>query len=153
MSDSPKKAVNDMFNEAKTQLSEENIFSSLIQGEDGEKEAQKLLFENLSWKILNETQQGDTATVEVEVTNKDFKAILNNLQQKVFKLALNGEDINNEKTEQYLLEELGNDEIGNVTSTCNITVNKQNGKWEVSEENDITNILLPGFDEAVNELY
>ena len=50
----------------------------------------------------------------------------------------------------YLIEELKNEDIQNVTSTKSIIVEKQDGKWKISEENDIVDILLPGFNEVIN---
>ena len=50
------------------------------------------------------------------------------------------------------MEELNKEDIQNVTTTQNILLNKQDGKWVISEENDFANILLPGFSEAMNSL-
>ena len=112
----------------------------------------KAIFGNLSWKILSEKEEGDTATVEVEITNKDFATIIDNFKQKIVKAAFSGESIDEAKTQEYLLGEINNAEIENVTNTHSITVEKQDGKWKVSETNDIVNMLLPGFVEAINSL-
>ena len=113
----------------------------------------KAIFNNLSWKILNETEEDeDTATVEVEITNKDFATIINNFKQRIVKAAFGGESIDEAKTQQYLLEEINNAEIENVTNKNTIKVEKKDGKWQVSEENDIINMLLPGFIDAINSL-
>ena len=149
--DSPKQAVEKLFNETKAGSQMQEMFAGLMQ-ENEESELPKLIFENLSWKILKEEENGDTATVEVEVTNKDFNKVMVNLQQKLMKAALNGESIDESKTQEYLLEELANDEIENVTNTHSITVVKQDGKWVVSEENNVVNILLPGLNEAIDAL-
>lgn len=70
--------------------------------------------------------------------------------QKVLKLAFSGESITEEEMTNYLIEELKNDGIETVTSNQTIILKKQDGKWEVSEENDFVNILLPGFNEAIS---
>ncbi len=113
----------------------------------------KAIFENLSWKILSEKEEGETATVEVEVTNKDFGKIIDNFKEKIVKAAFGGESIDEAKTQEYLLAEINNSEIENVTNTNTITVEKIDGKWQVSEDTDIVNIVLPGFTEAINSLY
>ncbi len=112
----------------------------------------KAIFSNLSWKILSEKEEGETATVEVEITNKDFATIIDNFKQRIVKAAFGGESIDEAKTQEYLLDEINNAEIENVTNTHIIIVEKQDGKWEVSETNDIINMLLPGFIEAINSL-
>ena len=113
----------------------------------------KAIFKNLSWKILSEKEEGETATVEVEITNKDFGKIIDNFKEKIVKVAFSGESIDEAKTQEYLLEEINNAEIENVTNTHTITVEKVDGKWQVSNTNDISDMLLPGFSEAINSLY
>lgn len=147
--DSPKKSVETMLGDLKAGNYNQTILSDLSE-EDFDKEAQKLLFDKLEGKVKNVTEEGDKATVEVEITNKDFKTIINNYMQKVIKIAFSGESITEEEMTNYLIEELKNDGIELVTSTQTIVLEKQDGKWEVSEENDFVTILLPGFNEAIS---
>lgn len=113
-------------------------------------EAQKLLFNKLEWKIQNEKEEGDTATVEVEITNKDFKTIINNYMQKAIKTAFSGQNVSEEEMTNYLIEELNKEDIQTVTSNQTITLEKREGKWEPTQDNDFVDILLPGFNEAIN---
>lgn len=149
MADSPKKSVETLLGDLKSGNYNQTVLSDLSE-EDFDEEARTLLFEKLEWKVQNVTEEGDTATVEVEITNKDFKTIIANYMQKVIKLAFSGENISEDEMTNYLLEELKNDEIEMVTSNQTIILEKQDGKWEVSEENDFVNILLPGFEEAIS---
>ena len=153
MADSPKRAVETMFNDAKMNNFTQSVLAKLTEEDLINQEAQKAMFSNLSWKITKEEKQDEnTATVEVEVTNKDFKTIIGNFKNKIIKAAINGESIDEAKTEEYLIAEMNNSEIENVTNTHNIVVKKQDGKWQVSEEdNDIDNILLPGFYETLED--
>ncbi len=149
---SPKGVVNGMLQDLKSgNYSQEEMNNILGEDEFGE-EAQKAFFEKLKWKILKVTKEGDTANVEIEITNKDFKTILGNYMQKVLKMAFSGEEPNEEEMTNYLIEELNKEEIQNITNRQNILLNKQDGKWVVSEENDFANILLPGFREAMDSL-
>ena len=50
---------------------------------------EKLLFEKLEWKINKINENGDNATVEIEITNKDFNVIITNYMQKVLLMQLN----------------------------------------------------------------
>ena len=149
MSDSPKKAVETMLKELKSgTYKEENIANVL--SENFNEETAKLLFEKLEWKILKTSEEGERATVEVEITNKDFKTIIGNYTQKIIKIAFGETQPSDEEMTNYLIEELNNEDIQNVTSTQSIIVEKQDGKWKVSEENNIVDILLPGFNEVIN---
>lgn len=151
MSDSPKKSVETMLSDLKAgDYSHQAVLSELLEEDEFNEEAKKLLFDKLAWKVQNVKTEGDKATVEVEITNKDFKTIIGNYMQKVLKVAFSGQNVNEEEMTNYLIEELKNDEIETVTSNQSITVEKKDGKWEVAEDNDFANILLPGFNDAVN---
>lgn len=151
MKKSPKKVVENTLQDLKTGAYAQEMLSGLIQGEDSlNAEAQKLLFEKLEWKVLNEKEEGDKATVEVEITNKDFKTIMGNYMQKALKAAFSGQNVDEEQMTNYLMEELRNEEIQTVTSNQTITLEKQNGKWEIVEEDDFVNAVLPGLYEAIS---
>ncbi len=151
MSDSPKKSVESMLSDLKAgDYSRQAVLSELLEEDEFNEEAKKLFFDKLGWKVLNVKQEGDTANVEVEITNKDFKTIISNYMQKAFKLALTGQNVGEEQITNYLIEELKNDEIQTVTANQTIKVEKKDGKWEIAEDNDFANILLPGFNEAVS---
>ncbi len=149
MSDSPKKTVESMLSDLK---SGKIMFSDLSEEEDFKEEAQKLFFNKLQWKIINVKEEGNTANVEIEITNKDFKTIMSNCMQKMFKLAITGQNIGEQEATNYLVEELKNDEIQTVTSNQFIKVEKKDGKWEIVKDEELLNILLPGFNEAISAI-
>lgn len=151
MSDSPKKTVETMLSDLKSGNYAQEMLGNALQEEGFNEDAQKLFFDKLDWKIQNEKIEGDKATVEVEITNKDFKTIIGNYMQKVLKVAFSGQNINQDEMMNYLIEELKNDEIETVTANQSIVLEKKDGKWEATEENnDFANILLPGFNEATS---
>ena len=159
-SNTPQKSINTMLNALKTgnydnarevvANYDEWVNNDILDGEELNKEAQTLLFNELSWKVLNVKEDGDKATAEVEITTKDFKTILGNYMQKAIKTAFSGQEVNDEQMTNYLIEELNNSEIEKITTNQSIILEKQEGKWQVSNENDFTNILLPGFSEAIS---
>lgn len=149
MSDSPKKAVETMLTDLK---SGKVMFSDLSEEEDFKEEAQKLFFNKLQWKIINVKEEGNTANVEIEITNKDFKTIMSNCMQKMFKLAITGQNLGEQEATNYLVEELKNDEIQTVTANQFIKVEKKDGKWEIVKDEELLNILLPGFNEAISAI-
>ena len=154
MVDSPKRAVENMLTEIKLGTNTEPLLTGFMNQESLNEEAQKAFVNNLSWKIIKEERQDDNnATVELEVTNKDFKKIMENFKERIVKIAISGNSLDEQKTLEYLLEEVNNEEIENVTNTQTIKVIKQNGKWQIPEnENDIDDIVLPGFNEALQDL-
>ena len=150
MTDSPKKSVETMLSDLKSGNYSQAILASVLEEEDFNQEMQRLLFDKLEWKVLNVKEEGDKATVEIEITNKDFKTIIGNYMQRIIKVAFSGQYPSEEEMTNYLIEELNNNEIQNVTSNQSIVLEKKDGKWEVTGENDFVNILLPGFNEAIN---
>ena len=77
MVDSPKRAVENMLTEIKLGTNTEPLLTGFMNQESLNEEAQKAFVNNLSWKIIKEERQDDNnATVELEVTNKDFKKIM-----------------------------------------------------------------------------
>lgn len=152
VANSPEALVESVLNELKIGNYEQAGVGDFLEGENFDQETEKLLFDNLQWKISNVKIEDNKATVDVEITNKDFKTIINNYMQRVIKIAFAGEELTDEQITQYLVEELGNDQIQNVTVNKTIILENKDGKWEISEENDFVNILLPGFNEALNSL-
>ena len=159
---SPEKTVEGLFNSLKTgDFQAVNKYVTNLEELDGinetdgneiEKEGMQLLFNKLEWKIVNLSKEDNVAKVEVEITNKDFKTIMTNFMKKVVKVAMSGEAINEEKQEQYLLEELKNDSIQTVTEKRGLELEKQDGKWKVKVNEDVIMSLLPGLEDAMNSL-
>lgn len=148
--DSPKNVVNSVFKDLKEGNTSQSVLASAFEQENFDEETKKLLFDKLEWKILEVKEDKDTATVKVEVTNKDFKTAINKYMQKAIKAAFSSSSSSEEDATNYLIEELNSSELQTVTSEQIIDLKKQDGKWQVSEENDFVNILLPGFGEALS---
>ena len=122
--DSPKQVVETMLSDLKSGNYSQGILTSVLQEEDFNQEAQKSLFNKLQWKVLNVKEEENKATVEVEITNKDFKTIIGNYMQRIIKTAFSGENPSEQEMTNYLIEELNKEEIQNVTSNQSI-LNKQ----------------------------
>lgn len=132
---------------------DELISSGTSEGENLNEEAQKLLFDKLSWNIKEVKKEADTSTVTVEITNKNFKTIINNYMQELLKRAFSGEQTSDQDIQNYLIEELKKEDVELTTKTQNINLVKQDGKWKISTENEeLVNIILPGLTETINSL-
>lgn len=126
--------------------------SKILQNLEMDQEMQALLFDRLTWKILNITKEENLARVEIEITNKDFDAIISNYTQEALRIAFSGESFTEQEQMNKLKEQLKNEEIEGKTVTTTVQVIKQDGKWKVQVEESLVNSLLPGLQEAINSL-
>ena len=126
--------------------------SEMLQNSEMDEETQSLLFDKLTWKILNISKEENTASVEVEITNKDFDQIISNYTQEALRIAFSGESFTQEEQNNKLKEQLKNEEIGTKTVTTTIQLVKQDGEWKVQADENLVNALLPGLQEAINSL-
>ena len=125
---------------------------ALLKDEEYDVETQRLFFDKIFWKVTKVTEENYNATVEVEITNKDFKTIISAYMQKVLKLALSGENITEEGIENYFIEELKNGQVQTTTQIKTIQLIKEDGKWKVVSNDELLNTLLPGLQESINLL-
>ena len=126
--------------------------SEMLQNSEMDEETQSLLFDKLTWKILNISKEENTASVEVEITNKDFNQIITNYTQEALKIAFSGASFTQEEQNNKLKEQLKNEEIGMKTVTTTIQLVKQEREWKVQADESLVNSLLPGLQEAINSL-
>lgn len=127
--------------------------SDVLDSESLDQETMNLLFDKLSWKVTETTQEENTANVTVEVTNKNFKTIIANYMQNALRVAFSGQELSDAEMENYLLEELRNEDVETTTTTQTINLTKQDGKWVINTtDTNLIDILLPGLSEAVNSL-
>ena len=126
--------------------------SESLQNSEMDEETQSLLFDKLAWKILNISKEENTASVEVEITNKDFNQIITNYTQEALKIAFSGESFTQEEQNNKLKEQLKNEEIGTKTVTTTVQLVKQDREWKVQADESLINALLPGLQEAINSL-
>ena len=158
----PEKSVEGMLNSLKNAYFEsvnkyvnyEEIVneSEMLQNSEMDEETQSLLFDKLTWKISNISKEDNTASVEVEITNKDFNQIITNYTQEALRIAFSGESFTQEEQNNKLKEQLKNEGIGTKTVTTTIQLVKQDGEWKVQADESLINALLPGLQEAINSL-
>ncbi len=123
-------------------------------------EAQKLLFDKLNWKINKVTEKDENnATVEVEITTKDFQTVINNYMKKALdavRETITGggttESFSGADFENYFIEELKNENIQTTTITTSVNAIKEDNKWKIVSDDALYNAVLPGLQEAVNNL-
>ena len=157
-STSPKKSVDGLLTNLKAgdfEKAQEFLSGELNLEESGfTTEVQALLFDKLSWKVTNVTEEENNATIELEITNKDFKTIINNCMEKSLNAAkeaiFNGGSISEEDFKNYFIEELKNDAIETTTVTKTINAVKEDEKWKIVSDDTLFDALLPNLEEAIN---
>ena len=110
-------------------------------------EAQKLLFNKLNWKINKVTEKDENnATVEVEITTKDFQTIINNYMKKALdavRETITGggstESFSSADFEKYFIEELKNENIQTTTITTTVNAVKEDNKWKIVSDDALYN--------------
>ena len=159
----PEKTVNNMFESLKKgdfeqtsqyiNYNEVSLINQLEEEENTEINAdEKILFESLEWNIKSINEQGETASIEVEVTNKDYEVAFKNYIQEMFKKFLNNDDISEQEQFDLLLNEIKKEETGTKTTTQTITAVKENGKWRITADDNLTKALYPGLEEGINSI-
>ena len=162
LQDNPTNSINGMLNALKAgdfaKVEEFINYQEVIQdseflaSQNIDVETQKLFFDRLGWKINEVKKDGNQATAQVEITNKDYKVIISNYMQKALKAAFGGETMTDQEMENYLIEELKNQEIQTATSTVTMQLEKVDGEWKIIANDNLINGLMPGLQEAINTL-
>lgn len=159
-SSDPKKSVDGFLTNLKSgdfaKAQEFVVGDKILENQQYTEDTQKLLFDKISWKVKKTTTENDKASVEVEITNKDFAKITENSMKKILsnlkaKTVLQG-NISNNDIEKYFEEELKNDNVQMKTETRTIELQKQDGKWKVVANEELENTLLPGLQDPVNNI-
>ena len=116
---------------------------------DTYRELMKKQYQNLSYKIKDETEDGDNATIQVEIEVYDYgKAI----QEAESYLTTNREEfINNETNEidtekflDYKIKQM-KDTKDKVTYTINFTLTKVEDEWKLDNISDVDRQKLHGL--------
>ena len=144
---------------------------SFKKGEGLESSAQELspevlqeLLDNFSYSILSSTENGDNATVEVEITNLDMITAVNNWFSQIFILALDQsmlpaeEQMSEEELDTLMYELLHAcmtaEDIKPVTTPLSLNLLRVDGQWQLDNVsmNKLTDAMMGGFFTAMATL-
>ena len=115
-------------------------------------EKDKAFYESLEWDVKSVKKENDTATIEIEATNKDYETIFKNYIQSMFQKFINNENVSGDEELQLLLDELNKDTIGTRTVTENVTLTKVDGKWKITVDDNLMQVIYPGLEEGINSI-
>lgn len=113
-------------------------------------------FENLSYKILSSSEDKQTATVEIEITNKDMQAVFDNYLSAAVEMFLSedSEDLTEEEQAAKvadILITLIEEQEDYVTSTVTVDMSYTDGKWTIDSNPDFVNAIMGGLDMTMPE--
>lgn len=144
-SSDPKKSVDGYLTNLKAgdfeKAQEFTTGEKILAGTNYSEEVKKLLFDKMSWKVTKVTTETNNATVEIEVTNKDFSEVVQNCMKRLLNnvRAVLGGTVD---TGKYFEEELKNENLQTKTIIGTIKLEKQDKQWKVIVDKELENILL-----------
>lgn len=139
------------------ELTEEEETTEENTSEDQEME--KVMLKNLNYEVISTDIKLNECTVKVNISNKNLKTVFGNYMTKVFSLAFSqafgemAEEETNNQLKQYFEEQYDSDSIETITSEITIDIKKENGKWNITcNEDEFVNAVLPGYKEVVEAM-
>ncbi|MFW6029282.1 MAG: DUF5105 domain-containing protein [Halanaerobiales bacterium] len=157
---SPEVSPEDTVREALEELKNNNIeeFKKYILDSDDFDDEEiddslKLLVKNLEIEINGSSIDGDSATVNANITNTNFTIVMEEFLTKAMSLAMENafseepisEDEMEAMAEEMLFEILERNDIETVTTEADISLEKENGDWKIEYDEEIQNALFFGI--------
>lgn len=139
------------------ELTEEEETTEENTSEDQEME--KAMLKKLNYEVISTDVKLNECTVKVNISNKDLKTVFGNYMAKAFSLAfsqafgaMTEEEMDNQ-LKQYFEEQYDSDSIETITTEITIDMKKENGKWNITcDEDKFIDAVLPGYKEVVESL-
>lgn len=125
-----------------------------LENSDFERDLINSCFSQFEWQIKETKIEGNTAVVTVDITNKDFSNVVQEVFSKMLTQALStavtGEEMTEEETLNLIKESI--DEVTDTTTiTKEINLVKENGTWKFNAT-EVMNIVLPGIIDGLESL-
>lgn len=126
--------------------------SSIENSTDSDADIFKLLFKNLTYSVLSETEDGSAATVKVKLSNTDMSAVMGDVlaeaMQTALSSALSGKEMDETKTQKMVMDSLKDKMTNGSYSTAEKEVEFQltmtDGVWTLSQPDDTVIDALTG---------
>ena len=131
-----------------------NIDDTVDNNEDESEgsEMEKIMLKKLDYEIESLDCKFNQCTVKLKVTNKDLKTVFQNYMTKAISLAFSQEtdqssdgDIESQ-LKDFFEEQYDSDSVENVSTEITVSLNREQGKWKVScDEDKVVDAILPGY--------
>ena len=115
-------------------------------------EFEKNCFSDFSFKINTVKVEGDTAVINIDTTNKNFRNAITKWSQSIYQKFINGEEISNEEGIKLLNNCLKDSSIGTITTNKDITLKKVEERWIIDVDDSLKDAIFPGISEVVNSI-
>ncbi len=117
------------------------------------KEMMGLILGNVEYRILESSQEEDTAIVKAEITNKDMGSVMSGFISQAFALAFSGLN-EGQLNEQYMevFSKLIKEETQTVTNEVDIKLSKSDGKWKIDLSDELLDALMGGMVSYANNI-
>lgn len=155
----PRMAVNNTFTNLKNgKVSNWNInYDELIavldagirQGNGNMTELEQNCFNSLEWSITGESVENQTATVNVEVTTKNFRQVLLNWIEKISVKLETQEDISNEENIALLAESVKQDNVETITTVATLNLERKGFTWKIIIDENLIDAIYPGLNQVL----
>lgn len=129
----------------------DSVVGSLNVGEEMS-EFEKNCFSEFEFKINTVKVEGDTAIINVDTTNKNFRNAVTKWTQSIYQKFINGEEISNDEGIRLLNECLKDSSIGTITTNKDVTLTKAEGKWVINLDDGLRDAIFPGMSEVVSSI-
>ncbi len=136
-------------------VSYDTLMDSLVEGlntGDSMSDLEKNCFSEFKYKINSFKVEGDTATVTVETTNKNFRNALTKWTQTIYQRFISGNEISNDQGITLLNEYLSDESIGTMSVTKDLKLVKVENKWQLQIDDNLKDAIFPGLSEVVNSI-
>ncbi len=138
---------------------EGNAENEVVEETEETEKMTKAMLKNLNYEVVSTKTNINKCVVNLKISNKDLKTVMGNYINKAFSLALSSafggmteEELNNQLY-QYFEEQYNSDSVGTLTNEIVITMQKENGKWNVEyDQKQLMNAILPGYEEVMASL-
>ena len=131
-----------------------NIDDAVDNSEDESEgsEMEKIMLKKLDYEIESLDCKFNQCTVKLKVTNKDLKTVFQNYMTKAISLAFSQAtdqssdgDIESQ-LKDFFEEQYDSDSVENVSTEITVSLNRKQGKWKVScDEDKVVDAILPGY--------
>lgn len=126
--------------------------SSIENSTDSDADIFKLLFKNLTYSVLSETEDGSAATVKVKLSNTDMSAVMGDVlaeaMQTALSSALSGKEMDETETQKMVMDSLKdkmtNSSYGTAEKEVEFQLTMTDGVWTLSQPDDTVIDALTG---------
>lgn len=113
----------------------------------------KAMFSKMEYTVGEATENGDAATVKVNIKNIDMQTVFTAYMTAAMQAAMSGSEVGEEQQSQMLLDEINKAEA-TYTKDAEVQLTKVDGEWKVcmgdNENTDFINALTGGMADMAN---